>query len=137
MLWFCGGNDAGIMNAMVIATGNECAILWSKMLATRENHRTQKDYEAHYNLYVFLFRFLVSYASFFYIAFLKQRIETEGCVKNADGVPDCMQELAVQIGTIFLAFFIGQNAYESMKPLIFSRLYKMMAFTSETELKKG
>ena len=61
------GPICGMLNAGVIATGNECAIMWSKILATRENHRTQMQYEAHYNLYVFLFRFLVSYAAFFYI----------------------------------------------------------------------
>jgi hypothetical protein len=36
-----------------------------------ENHRTDTDYENHLILKTFLFQFVNSYASFFYIAFVK------------------------------------------------------------------
>ena len=45
---------------------------------------------------LFIFKFVNSYGSLFYIAFLKKRIEG-ACLEN-----DCMNELAIQLGVLFV-----------------------------------
>jgi anoctamin-10 len=120
-----GAQLAGLANAVVIALGNEIALVLAKNLADAENHRTQHNYENQYNLYTFIFRFFVTYASFFYVAFMKRYLEAEGCL---DG--DCMKELGTQLSSIFISTFIAQNAMESLKPAI-------MTFVRTTKANKG
>ena len=134
-----GAQLAGIANAGVIAMGNECALVLARVCADRENHRTQKTYEQQYNLYTFMFRFNVSYASFIYIAFLKSTLEEAGCLEK-----NCLNELKIQLTTIFLTGFIVQNgckcrelsfrAYnwslftdEALKPLLMSKIRTLTA----------
>jgi hypothetical protein len=161
---------AGIANAGVIAMGNEVALILAKKLANAENHRTQHMYENQYNLYTFSFRFVVTYAAFFYVAFMKRSFEG-GCInevtvmnpeevlegtvytrysphthsltahtlsrtlsRTPEGAVEilsptnhnaCMNELMIQVATIFIAGFCGQNAWESLKPTIYFTLRRM------------
>lgn len=59
-----------------------------------ENHETETQYLDNLALKLFLFKFINSYISLFYIAFIKSM--NEGC----DG-GDCMRELSVQLSIIF------------------------------------
>jgi hypothetical protein len=128
---------AGIANAGVIAMGNEVALMLAKKLANAENHRTQHMYENQYNLYTFTFRFVVTYAAFFYTAFIKRWAEG-GCINEKvlfnEGLHDeyevinrsaCMAELRIQVATIFIATFCGQNAWESGKPTIYFTMRRL------------
>lgn len=63
-------------------------------LTSAENHRTDTEHEDSLIAKLFMFQFINSYTSFFYIAFIKQNIG-DPCAGG------CMQELCIQLSTIF------------------------------------
>jgi hypothetical protein len=80
-------------------------------MTERENHRTDTDFEDALIAKLFAFQFVNSYASFFYVAF----------IKNLAGDPcegTCMSELSTAIGVIFITRLVVGNAQEILMPLI-------------------
>lgn len=63
-------------------------------LTERENHRTETEFEDSLIAKLFAFQFVNSYASFFYVAFIKS-LAGDPC----EGT--CMAELSTAIGVIF------------------------------------
>lgn len=61
---------------------------------------------------IFLFQFVNSYASFFYLAFVAKYLEG-GC-----GVSDCMESLAVNLGIIYGSRLITGNLLELLLPYL-------------------
>ena len=122
---------AGILNAVQIQVLN---IVYRKIalnLNAWENHRTDSDYENNLIAKTFLFQFVNSYASFFYIAFLKTYLG-DPCLLDDAGVPDCMGELQVQLGTIFVTRLVIGNATEIGIPLL---KYKLRMWQEKRSLK--
>ena len=75
---------AGFANALQIGVGNYLYGKVAMSLTDWENHRTQSEWEQLLITKTFLFRFLNSYVSFFYIAFGKylfEQNELQGCDK--------------------------------------------------------
>ena len=68
----------------------------AKKLTDWENQETESNYVDSLTFKLFCFQFVNSYASLFYIAFLK-RTTSKGCT---DG--DCMGELQTQLASIFI-----------------------------------
>ena len=80
-------------------------------MTERENHRTDTDFEDALIAKLFAFQFVNSYASFFYVAF----------IKNLAGDPcegTCMSELSAAIGVIFITRLVVGNAQEILMPLV-------------------
>jgi magnesium-transporting ATPase (P-type) len=70
----------------------------ARKLNNKENHRTDTEYEDALIAKVFSFQFVNSFASLFYIGFVKPYIPTiDACVNLS-----CMTELQTTLGTIFL-----------------------------------
>lgn len=94
-------------------------------IATRlndlENHRTQSDYESSLIIKTYVFQFVNSFFSLFYIGFFKTM--TEGCIVSENGQKvrvkgaSCMDELYTQFITIFTISFI-KNGLELGFPYI-------------------
>ena len=97
----------GIINALQIRIMN---IIYGKLASSLnnwENHETENLYNDNLAVKLFLFKFINSYASLFYIAFFKQSIE--GC----DG--SCMGDLSLQLLIIFVTnLFL--NVFELSMP---------------------
>jgi len=117
-----GSLIAGVVNAGQIAFLNEIYRYVAKQINVWENHRTQREYEDALILKTFIFRFFNSYASFFYIAFIKKPLEGN-CLQKSDldekgnvQYMDCMEELEIQIMSIFATQLIVMNASEALKP---------------------
>ena len=76
-----------------------------------ENHRTDTEYEDALIAKTFIFQFVNSFASMFYIGFIKPWIqEIDPCLNS------CMSELQVSLGTIFIMQLIVGNFTELMIP---------------------
>lgn len=91
-----GGIIASLLNAVQIQV---LGMFYQKLaiyLNDRENHRTDTEYEDALISKTFMFQFVNSYASLFYIAFIKQYVESAGCLGT------CMAELQTNLGTIFI-----------------------------------
>jgi len=81
-------------------------------LTDYENHRTDTEYEDALIAKSFLFQFINCYTPLFYIAFLKPFIpEIDYCTAG-----DCMAELQIFLGTIFLSRLLLSNLLEVAFP---------------------
>lgn len=84
-----------------------------------ENHRTQTDYENRLIIKIFLFQFVNSYTSLFYVGFFKRNAKLWGESEFEDacrqGTPEgnstgCIDELTIQLATILAVnMIIGTN----------------------------
>ncbi|RLN81529.1 hypothetical protein BBJ28_00024684, partial [Nothophytophthora sp. Chile5] len=84
-------------NAIQILVLNMVYRFIAQKLNDLENHRTDSEYEDYLVIKVFLFQFCNSFASFFYIAFVKRA--AEGSCLYED---DCMKELRDQLLILFI-----------------------------------
>lgn len=74
-------------------------IIYGKVAALMndwENHETETQYNDNLAVKLFLFKFVNSYSSLFYLAFVQPY--NEGCPKDSS----CMHLLTVQLITIFI-----------------------------------
>lgn len=101
------------LNAIQILILNTVYRGVAKKLNDLENHRTDREYENHLVIKVFLFQFCNSFASFFYIAFVKRT--AEGKCLHED---DCMSELRDQLLVLFLIRIIVGNTLEVVVPYL-------------------
>lgn len=100
------------LNAVQILILNTVYRGVAKRLNDYENHRTDREYENHLVIKVFLFQFCNSFASFFYIAFVKRPLEGQ-CLHE-----DCMSELQSQLLVLFLIRIIVGNTLEVVVPYL-------------------
>ncbi|CAN0037026.1 unnamed protein product, partial [Phaeothamnion confervicola] len=84
-------------------------------LNNHENHRTDTAYEDALIAKTFLFQFVNSYASLFYIAFIKTSVGAGECLVT------CMSELSTNLGTIFLTRLVVGNLTEVLVPVMAAR----------------
>eukprot|EP01035_Chromulina_nebulosa_P017328 gene17328-22872_t len=82
-----------------------------KVLNDRENHRTDTQYEDAMVSKIFLFQFVNSYASFFYIAFIAESLGE--CSKDT-----CMASLATNLGIIFGTRLLTNNILGILVPYL-------------------
>jgi Calcium-activated chloride channel len=101
---------SAIVNAITIMVLNTVYGVISFKLNDYENHRTDSEYENSLIAKTFLFKFVNSYSSLFYIAFIKEH--DTGCVND-----DCLMELAQQLGTIFITAMVVNNSMEVLMPM--------------------
>lgn len=86
-----------LINAVQIQVLNAIYTSIAIRLTDYENHRTNTEYEDALIAKTFIFQFVNSFASLFYIAFVKPYIpDLDACVGS------CMSELQSSLGTIFL-----------------------------------
>jgi len=120
----------GLVNAVQIGFFNSVYRKVAQKLNDWENHRTPTEYENNLTVKVFIFQFVNSFITFFYISFVKTWIE--GCADNPtcdlaeenaplvegqsgydeDACQSCLYELQIQLLTIFLSRLIVSNALE-------------------------
>ena len=95
-----GTSIAAIINGVSIAVLNVLYGIVARKLTEWENHRTNTEFEDNLSSKLFMFQFINSYFSLFYVAFLKTSFSLFG--RKDSCTPDCMTELVYQLGTIFL-----------------------------------
>ena len=93
-----GAQLAAVANGITIMVFNKLYGYVSVKLNDWENHRTETEYEDHLIAKTFLFQFINSYSSLFYIAFFKNKSFTilgraTECVIGENGQPDCLLDL--------------------------------------------
>lgn len=94
-----GQELAGVINAIQIKVLNIIYRIVAKKMTDWENNETNSDYSDSLTFKLFCFQFVNSYASIFYIAFIKGSTR-KGCTDN-----DCMGELRLQLVAIYLTNF--------------------------------
>lgn len=120
------GYTAAAVNAVQIQILNLVYQKIAEKLNEWENHRTDTMYQDNLIAKVFLFQFINSYFSLFYIAFLKNNVSIFGsdigCLTNprslTPDLPDCLGELQSQLGVIFATRLVVGNVTEILVPYI-------------------
>jgi hypothetical protein len=108
---------ASLVNAVQIQVLNALYFYAAVMLNDYENHRTDTQYEDALISKTFAFQFVNSFASLFYIAFVKDYIiPLDSCR------PSCMVELQTGLGTIFLTRLLTGSLLQVSVPYINKRL---------------
>lgn len=101
-------------------------------LNNRENHRTDTEFEDALIAKTFCFQFVNSFASLFYIAFVKPFIyEIDAC-----GTAGCMGDLQTTLSTIFITRLLMGNLTELGIPLamtFFERKHRKAAMTKHED----
>ena len=96
---------ASFMNTALSLIMNIVYQYVAKILTDNENHRTDTMYEDALSVKIFVFQFLNSYASFFFIAFvaayIPSPINSPHNYPGQCGAETCMQPLAINLGIIY------------------------------------
>eukprot|EP00002_Diphylleia_rotans_P018600 TRINITY_DN359_c0_g6_i1.p1 TRINITY_DN359_c0_g6~~TRINITY_DN359_c0_g6_i1.p1 ORF type:complete len:691 (-),score=174.98 TRINITY_DN359_c0_g6_i1:495-2567(-) len=123
---------AGSLNAVSIVILDQLYLYVAYYLNEWENYRTETQFEDNLIAKNFLFQFINSYVSLFYIAYAKSsKPEIFGEQDQCEG--SCMQELLIQLGSIFATRMVVQQAMESLVPYFKMKL-RTWAETSSTVL---
>lgn len=102
---------ASILNSVQIQVLNFTYQKLADWLTDRENHRTDTQYEDSLIAKLFLFQFVNSFASFFYVAFIQVAVEKE--------LEDpAMNALAINLAIIFGSRLIVSNIAEVAVPIL-------------------
>jgi hypothetical protein len=124
---------ASVLNAVQITILNICYGKVAIALTKRENHRTDTEYEDSLIAKIFVFQFVNSYTSFYYLAFIAPYLSrpvdleddgVEGGFIGECGFDDCMKPLAVNLGIIFASALFVNNAIEVGLPILQNYLKK-------------
>eukprot|EP01083_Nonionella_stella_P119181 356141_1 len=105
-------------NSIVIMFFNNVYGLIAEKLNSWENYKTETEYENNLIIKIFIFRFINSYASLYYIAFFRV-YEYESSPLYCT-VEECMSDLRIQLAFIFLSQMIVNNTLE-LFPLFMKR----------------
>lgn len=111
---------ASILNSIQILVFNMLYQLAVEKLTDEENHRTDTMYEDSVISKTFVFQFVNSYASFFFIAFVANQLPTPS--NSAPGYVgecayyNCMYPLQLNIAIIFGSRLIVQNSLDILIP---------------------
>jgi hypothetical protein len=96
---------ASILNTLQITIFNMIYSQVAKLLTNAENHRTDTKYEDSLIVKMFVFQFINSFASFFFIAFIASNLDRPSTVphnyRGQCGAENCMQPLCINLAIIF------------------------------------
>ena len=111
------GTVASILNAVQIQVANAIYSFIANALSEQENHRTATQFEDSMITKIFLFQFINSYASFFYLAFIAQHMVPNDCKSIGDD-GNCMINLAYNLGIILGSRLVSGNLVELLVPYL-------------------
>ncbi|RYH21304.1 hypothetical protein EON65_21005 [archaeon] len=96
---------ASVLNTVQILVFNAIYQVAALKLTDMENHRTDTSYEDSLIIKMFVFQFINSYASFFFIAFIAGNLERPDNVPDdflgQCGATNCMEPLSINLAIIF------------------------------------
>jgi len=114
-----GNYVTAIINAIQIQILNYVYGLVANILNEFENHRTPSQFENSLIAKTFLFKFINSYNSLFYIAFFKRYDKDNPCEETDEA---CLNELQLQLGILFGVALFVSNSIEIGVPILKTRL---------------
>lgn len=133
---------ASVINAVQITILNITYGMLATYLTVRENHRTDTEYEDSLIAKVFVFQFVNSYTSFYFLAFIAPYLPrppdledtgVEGGFVGECGFDDCMKPLALNLGIIFGTALTVNNILEVGVPIIKNYLKQRAESKGATE----
>jgi hypothetical protein len=121
-----GNLITAIIQAIQIQILNYVYSLVSEKLNDYENHRTSSEFENSLIVKSFLFKFINSYNSLFYIAFFKKMDSSDAGSGCPSEDPNCLTELQTQLGILFGTALVVNNTLEIVIPFIKTKVAERM-----------
>mmetsp|Transcript_8718 Transcript_8718/g.13019 ORF Transcript_8718/g.13019 Transcript_8718/m.13019 type:complete len:739 (+) Transcript_8718:66-2282(+) len=127
-----GGNAsivASALNSIQIVIFNMIYNWVARQLTIRENHRTATSFDDSMIAKLFIFQFVNSYASFYFLAFVAPYVPRppqldddgpQGDYVGECGNADCMVPLSTNLGIIFFMNLTVNNFVELLTPYIYN-----------------
>jgi hypothetical protein len=113
---------ASVLNTVSITVFNSIYQIVAVKLTDSENHRTDTLYEDSLSVKLFVFQFINSYSSFFFIAFVAQHLPkpsgTDASFHGACGAATCMEPLMLNLAIIFGTRLTVTNIVNLLVPVI-------------------
>ncbi|CAM9259913.1 unnamed protein product, partial [Ectocarpus fasciculatus] len=109
---------ASILNAAQIQIFNFLYTIVADALTERENHRTDTEFEDAMIQKLFVFQFVNSYSSFFYLAFVATSTSANDDAKAECSGSDCMIPLSINLLIIFGSRLATGNLTELVIPYL-------------------
>lgn len=107
---------ASILSAVQIQFFNFVYTLVADALAERENHRTDTEFEDSMVIKLFVFQFVNSYSSFFFLAFVASQTSSDDDALADCSGSNCMEPLAINLAVIFGSRLLTSNLTELLIP---------------------
>lgn len=121
-----------LLNSFQIQFYNYVYNLVAIELSNCENHRTETEHEESVIGKVFVFQFVNSYASFFYLGFFAQIFHPEQCNYGDAHDGNCMAPLAINLAIVLATRLVSGFISDLIIPYIIYR-YKMRAEVSRAK----
>ncbi len=115
---------AAVLNVIEILTLNFVYQIIAVKLTNQENHRTDTEYENALIVKVFVFQFINSYASLFYLAFIAAYLpdnvanDSNNNYRGQCGDVNCMRPLALSLGLIMITRMVFKNGMDLLLPYV-------------------
>merc|ERR1719471_2691643 len=102
----------GVFSAIQILIFDKVYTILAQRLNDNENHETDAEYESSLILKNFVFRFVNSYNSLFFVAFIKYYVD------DCNGTPEdgCFDELRITLSSLFAMMIFMDNFIELAVP---------------------
>lgn len=113
---------ASVINAILILIMTAIGRLVARWLCDWENHRTDDEYEEAVVIKLFVFGFINSYTSFYYLAFGAKYIPGYLKIDSTDDDYDATQAVAINLAAILLVRMIIGNAIDLFFPWFVHKL---------------
>lgn len=123
---------ASIINSLLIQLTNLGFTFVANALTSRENHRTQHDHDDSLIIKIYVFQFINSFASFYFLAFFAEYISDVNC-----GVNGCMYSLALNLFIIFIIRIISQQVVGIVIPWLMYTYKRQGGSVVDVFLQKG
>eukprot|EP00923_Selenidium_pygospionis_P044571 GHVN01077047.1.p1 GENE.GHVN01077047.1~~GHVN01077047.1.p1 ORF type:complete len:661 (-),score=52.42 GHVN01077047.1:881-2863(-) len=109
--------DVGsLVISILIFTFERIWRLMAVLFARYENHKHEHEFRRSIALKLFVFAFVNDFNALFYVAFAKDRLETDGCPTKG-----CLMSLRINLRSLFYVYF-ALNALESGLPCLLYNL---------------
>jgi hypothetical protein len=120
---------ASALTTALILTLNMIYQVVAKRLTDNENLRTDTQYEDSLSVKIFVFQFINSYASFFFLAFVAAYLprpnDSPANYPGQCGAETCMQPLAINLGIVYGMRLTFTNILDIVVPYIqYTRNYR-------------
>lgn len=135
-----------IVNSITIILLNLVYDKVAIMLTNWENHRTQSHYDNWLIIKLFMFQFVNSYTSLFYIAFFKNKTRIFGSDSLLDGCQGgdnknelaggCIDELQIQLGTFLVISTLVNQISITILPYILNNWKRFLCFFCRRDQEK-
>lgn len=131
---------ASVLNTIQIQVINMIYQVVAVKLTNRENHKTDTEYEDAMISKLFVFQFINSYSSFFFLAFIAAFLDkpdfdddnAASDVQGQCGAPNCMAPLSLNLAIIFGSRLVVGNFMDVFLPYMMNTL-KRRKETADTD----